>query len=127
MQREVLRGKIHRATVTQAELDYEGSLTVDSVLMKAAGLSPYEKVDIYNITNGHRFSTYLIEGEANSRIICANGAAAHLATAGDLVIITGYGTLTEEDLKSHHPKVVLVDEENRIKELLHESTGAAVS
>ena len=127
MNREVLRGKIHRARVTEANLDYEGSLTVDLELMEAAGLAPYEKIDVYNITNGNRFSTYLIQGPRHSGVICVNGAAAHLSRAGDKVIITGYGLATEEEVKHHRPRVVLVDESNRIKQILHESTGTRVS
>ena len=126
MQREVLRGKIHRATVTEANLEYEGSLTVDAELMEAAGLAPYEKIDVYNVTNGNRFSTYLIEGPRHSGVSCVNGAAAHLAKAGDRVIVTGYGLATEAELKDHRPRVVLVDEKNRVKQVLHESTGALV-
>ena len=126
MQREVLRGKIHRATVTEANLEYEGSLTVDLDLMEAAGLSAYERIDVYNITNGNRFSTYLIEGPRRSGVICVNGAAAHLSRAGDRVIITGYGLANASEVKSHRPKVVLVDEANRIRQILHESTGARV-
>lgn len=126
MQREVLRGKIHRATVTEANLEYEGSLTVDLDLMEAAGLSAYERIDVYNITNGNRFSTYLIEGPRRSGVICVNGAAAHLSRAGDRVIITGYGLAAESEVKSHRPKVVLVDEANRIRQILRESTGARV-
>ena len=127
MNREVLRGKIHRASVTEANLDYEGSLTVDLELMEAAGLSPYEKIDVYNITNGNRFSTYLIQGPPRSGVICVNGAAAHLSRAGDKVIITGYGLATEEEAKHHRPRVVLVDDENRIRQILRESTGTLVS
>jgi len=123
MQREVLRGKIHRATVTQANLDYEGSLTVDAALMEAAGLAPYERIDVYNVTNGSRFSTYLIGAPHNSGTICVNGAAARLAAAGDKIIITGYGLLSEEERKDHHPRVVLVDHRNRVRELLRDSTG----
>jgi aspartate 1-decarboxylase len=126
VQREVLRGKIHRATVTEANLEYEGSLTVDLDLMEAAGLSAYERIDVYNITNGNRFSTYLIEGPRRSGVICVNGAAAHLSRAGDRVIITGYGLAAESEVKSHRPKVVLVDEANRIRQILRESTGARV-
>lgn len=127
MQREVLRGKIHRATVTEANLEYEGSLTVDAELMEAAGLAPYERIDVYDVTNGSRFSTYLIEGPRHSGVICVNGAAAHLARAGDRVIITGYGLATEAELKGHRPRVVLVDERNRIRQVLHESTGTKVN
>jgi len=126
MQREVLRGKIHRATVTEANLEYEGSLTVDVELMEAAGLAPYERIDVYDVTNGSRFSTYLIEGTRHSGVICVNGAAAHLARAGDRIIITGYGLATEAEIRGHCPRVVLVDERNRIRQVLHESTGALV-
>jgi aspartate 1-decarboxylase len=127
MHREVLRGKIHRATVTEANLEYEGSLTVDVELLEAAGLSAYERIDVYNITNGNRFSTYLIEGPRHSGVICVNGAAAHLSRAGDKVIITGYGLAAESEVKTHHPRVVLVDEANRIKQVLRESTGSRIS
>jgi aspartate 1-decarboxylase len=126
MQREVLRGKIHRAVVTEANLEYEGSLTVDAGLLEAAGLAPYEKVDVYNISNGNRFSTYLIEGPRGSGVICVNGAAAHLAARGDRVIVTGYGLVRAEEARGHRPRVVLVDERNRIREVLHESTAARV-
>ncbi|MCI0408270.1 MAG: aspartate 1-decarboxylase [Acidobacteria bacterium] len=127
MHREVLRGKIHRATVTEANLEYEGSLTVDVELLEAAGLSAYERIDVYNITNGNRFSTYLIEGPRHSGVICVNGAAAHLSRSGDKVIITGYGLAAESEVKAHRPRVVLVDEANRIKQVLQESTGSRVS
>jgi aspartate 1-decarboxylase len=126
MQREILRGKIHRATVTEANLEYEGSLTVDVELLEAAGLAPYERIDVYDITNGSRFSTYLIEGPRRSGVICVNGAAAHLARAGDRIIITGYGLATEAEIRGHQPRIVLVDERNRIQQVLHESTGARV-
>jgi aspartate 1-decarboxylase len=126
MQREVLRGKIHRATVTEANLEYEGSLTVDADLLEAAGLAPYERIDVYDITNGSRFSTYLIEGPRGSGVVCVNGAAAHLAKRGDRVIITGYGLATAAELKGYRPRIVLVDEGNRIQRVLHESTGARV-
>jgi aspartate 1-decarboxylase len=126
MQREVLRGKIHRATVTEANLEYEGSLTVDADLLEAAGLAPYERIDVYDVTNGSRFSTYLIEGPRGSGVVCVNGAAAHLAKRGDRVIITGYGLATAAELKGYSPRIVLVDEGNRIQRVLHESTGARV-
>ncbi|PYQ14358.1 MAG: aspartate 1-decarboxylase [Acidobacteria bacterium] len=126
MHREVLRGKIHRATVTEADLEYEGSLTVDAELMEAAGLSAYERIDVYDITNGSRFSTYLIEGLRHSGVVCVNGAAAHLAKRSDKIIITGYGLATAAEVKSHRPRVVLVDDSNRIKRVHHESTGTRV-
>ena len=126
MHREVLRGKIHRATVTEANLEYEGSLTVDLELMEAAGLLAYERIDVYNVTNGNRFSTYLIEGRRHSGVICVNGAAAHLSRAGDKIIITGYGLASEVEVRAHRPRVVLVDQENRVQRVLHESTGSRV-
>mgnify|MGYP001112211024 CR=1 FL=1 len=95
-------------------------------LMEAAGLAPYERIDVYDVTNGSRFSTYLIEGSRHSGVICVNGAAAHLAKAGDRIIITGYGLATEAEIRSHRPRVVLVDERNRIRQVLHESAGALV-
>ena len=117
MERYILKSKIHRAKVTEADLNYEGSITIDRNLMDAAGLLPYEKVDIYNITNGERFSTYVIEGERGSGTICLNGAAARKVQVGDLVIIACYVTMTEEEARNHQPTVVLVDENNRIKEV----------
>ena len=126
MQREVLRGKIHRATVTEANLEYEGSLTVDVALMEAAGLAEYERIDVCNITNGERFSTYLIEGPRHSGVVCVNGAAAHLAHAGDKVIIIGYGLAAGSEAKEHRPRVVLVDAENRVREVARVSTGKPV-
>lgn len=113
----MLRCKIHRATVTDADLDYEGSIEIDSNLMEAAGLLEFERVDIYNITNGNRFSTYAIEGAPGSGTICTNGAAAHLAKTGDKIIIAAYGTLDMEQARSHKPVIVLVDEKNGIKEV----------
>ncbi len=117
MERYILKSKIHRAKVTEADLNYEGSITIDRNLMDAAGLLPYEKVDIYNITNGERFSTYVIEGERGSGTICLNGAAARKVQVGDLIIIACYVTMTEEEARNHQPTVVLVDENNRIKEI----------
>ena len=117
MERIILKSKIHRATVTEADLNYEGSITIDRNLMDAAGMLPYEKVDIYNITNGERFSTYVIEGERGSGVICLNGAAARKVAVGDLVIIACYVTMSEEEARHHEPTVVLVDETNRIKEI----------
>ncbi len=115
MERYILKSKIHRAKVTEADLNYEGSITIDRNLMDAAGMLPYEKVDIYNITNGERFSTYVIEGERGSGVICLNGAAARKVEVGDLVIIACYVTMTEDEAINHQPTVVLVDENNQIK------------
>ncbi|TCK03910.1 aspartate 1-decarboxylase [Phorcysia thermohydrogeniphila] len=113
MRRFMFKSKIHRATVTGADLHYEGSITIDSELLKLADILPYEKVDIYNITNGERFSTYVIPGEPGSGEICLNGAAARKVQKGDLVIIVSYCELEEEEIEDFQPIVVLVDEKNR--------------
>jgi aspartate 1-decarboxylase len=114
MFRTMFKSKIHRATVTDADLNYEGSITIDEDLLDASGILPYEKVDIYNITNGARFSTYTIVGKRGSGEICLNGAAARMVQKGDLVIIVSYGIYSEEDLKNYRPVVVHVDKNNRI-------------
>ncbi|NDG83992.1 MAG: aspartate 1-decarboxylase [Proteobacteria bacterium] len=110
-----LKAKLHRATVTEANLDYEGSVTVDRDLLDAAGIFLNERVEIYDITNGNRFSTYAIEGPRGSGVICINGAAAHLCKPGDLVIICAYVGLNSDEAARHEPRVVLIDEKNRIK------------
>ena len=115
MQRTVLKSKIHRATITDADLNYEGSLTIDSELMVKADILPFEKVDVVNINNGQRFSTYAIEGEPGSGSICLNGAAARLGNVGDLIIIITYTDLPDEEARLHTPVVVLVDEQNKVK------------
>ena len=115
MQIELLKAKIHRATVTDANLNYEGSITIDKALMDAAGLLPYEKVGILDINNGARFDTYVIEGEPNSGTICLNGAAARLVQPGDLIIIVAYVSLTPEEAKNWHPVVVRGNANNKIK------------
>ena len=114
MQLTMLKGKIHRATVTQSELHYIGSITVDPLLLEAAGILEYEKVQVVNINNGSRFETYTIRGEEGSGMICLNGAAAHCADVGDLVIIMAYCQLDESEVHAHKPKVVFVNAENRI-------------
>jgi len=114
MRRSLLKSKIHRANVTEADLDYEGSLTVDKNLMEAADLLPYEEVNIFNITNGHRFSTYVIEGERGSNTVCVNGAAAHLAREGDCLIVASFSYYDEDECKSHVPRLIYVNEENEI-------------
>lgn len=119
MQRIMLKSKIHRATVTDANLDYEGSITIDKDLMDEAEILPYEQVNIYNVTNGNRFHTYAIEGKRGSGIVCINGAAAHLAKKGDVIIIATYTTLDEAAAKQHHPICVYVDEANKITEIKH--------
>ncbi|MEW6535359.1 MAG: aspartate 1-decarboxylase [Candidatus Auribacterota bacterium] len=117
MWREVLKSKIHRATVTDANLHYVGSITIDKVLMDAAGLIQYEKVHVVNINNGARLETYVITGKAGSGEITLNGAAARLAQPGDKVIIISYGFYTPEELKNHRTQIVFVDDNNAISEL----------
>ena len=119
MFRTMLGGKIHRATVTQADLNYVGSITIDQDLLDAAGILVNEKVQIVNNNNGERFETYTISGERGSGVICLNGAAARLVQAGDVVIIMSYVMLSEPEIASHEPKVVLVDAENKIREIIH--------
>lgn len=115
MMLNMLKSKIHRATVTDADLNYEGSISICPALTIAAGLRLFEVVDIYNINNGARFSTYVIEGKPGE--ICLNGAAARMVHRGDLVIIANYALYTEDEAERHLPKVVFVDEKNRIKTL----------
>ena len=115
MQRTMLKSKLHRAVVTDADLDYEGSITIDEDLMDAAELFSYEKVDIYNVSNGERFSTYTIRGARGSGIICLNGAAARKASKGDIIIIASYASVDENLAKKWRPKCILVDDKNRIK------------
>ena len=114
---EMLKSKIHRATLTQSALDYIGSITVDETLMEAAGLTEYEKVEIADVDNGARFSTYVICGEANSGIICLNGAAARMVSTGDKVIIMSYAQMTPEEIKENPPKVVFVNDDNTISRI----------
>lgn len=117
MRFEMLHGKIHRATVTEARLDYVGSITIDEDLMEAAGILEYEKVAVVNVDNGNRLETYTIKGERGSGIICLNGAAAHMASVGHKVIIMAYASMSREELESEKPKVVFVDGQNRILEV----------
>lgn len=114
---EMLKGKIHRAAVTQAELDYVGSITVDEALLEAAGILEYEKVQIVDVNNGSRFETYTISGERGSGMICLNGAAARCVSVGDKIIIMAYGSYEPEEAKVHRPAVVFVDEENQISRI----------
>ena len=113
----MLKGKIHRATITQAELDYIGSITIDSELLDAAGILEYEQVQIVDVQNGNRFETYTIAGEPGSGMICLNGAAARQVSVGDNVIIMCYCTVDAEEAKTHKPKVVFVDDENMPKRI----------
>ncbi len=114
MQRFVLKSKIHRATVTEADLNYEGSVTIDSDLMRAANIVEFEQVHIYDVTNGNRIITYAMVGQAGSGMICINGAAAHKVHPGDLVILATYATIEEAQLADHRPQIVHVDQQNRI-------------
>ncbi|MGQ0793482.1 MAG: aspartate 1-decarboxylase [Deltaproteobacteria bacterium] len=116
MNRTMLKSKIHRATVTEANVEYEGSITIDRNLMDAAGIMEYEQVHIFNITTGARFYTYAIEGARGSGVICTNGAAAHLAVRGDIIIIANFASYTESELANFHPNLVYVDGKNSIAE-----------
>ena len=118
MQLRMLKGKIHRARVTEARLDYVGSITIDEELMKAAGILEYEQVQVVDVNNGNRLITYTIVGEAGSGIICLNGAAAKLINPDDLVIIMAYCDMNIEDAKNYRPKVVFVDENNRVSKVI---------
>ena len=115
MFKTMMKSKIHRAKVTESNLDYEGSITIDEALMDEAEILPYEQVQIYNVTNGERFTTYAIEGERNSGVICINGAAAHKARKGDIIIICTYAGYDAKELHNFRPKKVYVDEHNRIR------------
>ena len=125
MQRIMLKSKIHRATVTGADLHYEGSVTIDRDLMDAADIISYEKVAVWNVTNGSRLETYAIEGERGSGVICLNGAAARLVAPKDLVIIASFVNMNEEAAVKHEPKLVFVDEQNRMLPTRQEEAGQA--
>jgi aspartate 1-decarboxylase len=116
----MLKSKIHRATVTQANVDYEGSITIDPLLLEAAGILPFEQVDVLDIDNGARLTTYAIEGERGSGVIGINGAAARLVFEGNLVIILSYDLVPDEGLASHRPQLVYVDDRNQIVRIGHE-------
>jgi aspartate 1-decarboxylase len=118
----MFKSKIHRATVTHADLDYEGSVTIDTDLLEAANILPHEHVHIWNITRGTRVETYTLEGTRGSGVICINGAAAHQNSPGDLVIIATFGSYDEADLASYEPIVVLVDRDNKIVNPGHQET-----
>ncbi len=114
MRLQLFKAKIHRATVTHADLDYEGSVTIDAHLMRTAGIVPYEAVHVWNVTRGTRLETYALEGAAGSGIVCVNGAAAHLNRPGDLVILATFAELEAREVAAHRPTVVLVDRQNRV-------------
>jgi aspartate 1-decarboxylase len=114
MQRTMLQAKLHRVRVTQSELHYEGSCAIDDDLLDASGIKEYQQIDIYNVTNGERFTTYAIRAQRGSRTISVNGAAAHRANPGDILIIAAYSIYAEAELSGFHPSLVYVDEDNRI-------------
>ncbi len=122
----MMNSKLHRATVTEANLDYVGSITIDSDLLDAAGMLPNEKVHVVNNNNGARFETYIIAGEPGSGVICVNGAAARLVQKGDIVIILSYAYVSNEEAKEHKPTVLLMDKDNKIEEVIKEAPGMTV-
>ncbi len=126
MLRTILGGKIHRATVTEADLNYVGSITVDEDLLDAAGILVNERVQIVNNNNGARLETYTIAGKRGSGVICLNGAAARLVQKGDLVIIMSYIMVTDAEAKAHKPQVVLVNEDNQIRDIIHYEPASTV-
>jgi aspartate 1-decarboxylase len=127
MTREMLRAKVHRITVTECDVEYEGSLTLDRDLMDACGMYAFERIDVYDVDNGSRFSTYLIEGPRGSGACCVNGAAARLVGVGHKVIVAAYAAMDDDEIATHLPKVVLVDDRNRITAVkTHEGAGVKV-
>ncbi|WP_188205999.1 aspartate 1-decarboxylase [Alkalibacillus aidingensis] len=126
MYRTMLNSKIHRATVTEANLNYIGSITIDAHILEQVGILPHEKVQIVNNNNGERFETYVIAGERHSGIICLNGAAARRVQKGDTVIIISYLTLSQDELASHHPKIAIMEENNQIGDIIVEETPLTV-
>lgn len=119
MFRTMMNGKIHRATVTEANLNYVGSITIDTDIIEAVGMAPNEKVQIVNNNNGARFETYIIPGERGSGVICVNGAAARLVQEGDIVIIISYALVPDEKVPFHEPKVAIMDKNNCIADMIH--------
>jgi len=117
MQRVMLKSKLHRAKVTDADLHYEGSISIDEGLLEAANILPYEQVAIYNVTNGERFTTYAIKGPRESGVMCLNGAAARKASKGDIIIIATYVSVDDAEAKNWSPRCVLLDEQNKIKKI----------
>ena len=126
MFRTMMSGKIHRARVTEADLNYVGSITIDADILDAVGMLPNEKVQIVNNNNGARFETYIIPGERGSGTICLNGAAARLVPPGDVIIIISYVLVSEEEIPNHKPKVAIMNEHNEIVELIHEEPANTV-
>ncbi|MGN1385109.1 MAG: aspartate 1-decarboxylase [Bacillus sp. (in: firmicutes)] len=126
MFRTMMKGKIHRATVTEANLNYVGSITIDEDLLDAVDMLPNEKVAIVNNNNGARLETYIIAGERGSGVVCLNGAAARLVQPGDIVIIISYALVAEEKVKEHTPRVAIMDENNQIKEIIAHEPEATI-
>ncbi|MGQ7276816.1 aspartate 1-decarboxylase [Brevibacillus thermoruber] len=126
MFRTMMKAKIHRATVTEANLNYVGSITIDKEILDALDILPNEKVQIVNNNNGARLETYVIEGEPGSGVICLNGAAARLVQPGDIVIIISYAMMTDEEARTHKPRVAIMDKNNKIAQLLAEEVHATV-
>lgn len=126
MFRTMMNGKIHRARVTEANLNYIGSITIDEDILNAVGIIPNEKVQVVNNNNGARFETYVIAGERGSGVICLNGAAARHVQQGDIVIIISYVLVANAQINNHQPKVAIMDENNQIVELLHRETAATI-
>jgi len=124
MRRTMLRAKIHRIRVTEREVEYEGSLTLDAELLRAAQLVPFERIEVYDVDNGQRFATYVIEGEPGSGTCCVNGAAARLVERGDRLIVAAYAELEEHELAEHRPRIVVIGEANRVREI-KSAEGAA--
>lgn len=123
MRRRMFLGKLHRVTVTHADRDYEGSVTIDTDLMDAAGILEYEEIHVWDVTNGSRLATYAMCGPRGSGVICVNGAAAHLVNPGDVVILATFGDLDENEARAHRPKVVFVDDQNRVTGYGEERAG----
>ncbi|MGM0776678.1 MAG: aspartate 1-decarboxylase [Bacillota bacterium] len=126
MFRTLMNGKIHRATVTEANLNYVGSITIDTDIIEAVGMAPNEKVQIVNNNNGARFETYIIPGERGSGVICVNGAAARLVQEGDIVIIISYALVPDDKVPYHEPKVAIMDSSNRIADMIHAEPESTV-
>lgn len=123
----MFKSKIHRATVTHADVDYEGSVSIDRHLMEAANILPHEEVHVWDVTNGARLVTYALEAEPHSGVVCLNGAAAHLINPGDLVILATFAEMEEQEAQGFEPEVVFVDEDNSIKKKAQETPGPALS
>jgi aspartate 1-decarboxylase len=121
--RFMLKSKLHRARVTQADVDYEGSLTLDRTLLDAADIVPFEEVHVWNVTRGTRLQTYAMEAPAGSGVVCVNGAAAHLAQPGDIIIIATFTQMDDESARKHQPRIVLMDAQNCIKGMASEVPG----